>query len=248
MRIITHLFFAASFFTLPAWAFTIPTLSGPVVDQAGILSGAQKASLERIIAGFAQTGKAQIQVLIVNTLDGAPIEEASIKVVDQWKLGTKKGDNGVLFLIANQDRKMRIEVGQGLEGDLPDAYAAQIIRNIVTPLFQQQKMPEGVFSGVLAIIQRIDPDYKLADQTPPSRSRNGRLSVGQLAGTLLLFILISIFSRFGGGGRGGSGFRGGGLGGGGFGGGFGGGGFGGGGGGWSGGGGGFSGGGSSGSW
>jgi uncharacterized protein len=232
-----------------AWAFTVPKLTGPVVDQAGLLSGTQALRLEEFIRGFSQAGKAQIQVLIVPTLDGTAIEEASLKVVDQWKLGTQKGDNGVLFLISVKDRKMRIEVGQGLEGDLPDAYAAQIIRNIVTPLFQQQKFPEGVFAGVMSIVQRIDPEYKSAERPRSARSRGMNLSGGQLAGLVILFILISIFSRFGGGGRG-SGF---GRGyGGGFGGGFGGGGFGGfgggGGGGWSGGGGGFSGGGSSGSW
>ncbi len=242
-------FFLIGFFCwAQAGAFVVPELTGPVVDQAQLLSGGEQASLERFIRGFAETGKAQIQVLIIPTLDGTPIEEASIQIVDKWKLGTKKGDNGVLFLIAVQDRKMRIEVGQGLEGDIPDAYASQIIRDIVTPYFKLQKYKEGVYGGVMAIVQHIDPEYRSAERPAQTTSRGRPLGGIQLLGLLILFIVISVLSRFGGGGGGsrfGGGFGGGGFGGGGFGGGFGGSG---GGGGWSGGGGGFSGGGSSGSW
>jgi len=239
-------FFLFLFFCgAPSWAFTVPELTGPVVDQAGLLSGDERSSLERFIRSFADTGKAQLQVLTVASLEGTAIEEASIQVVDKWKLGGKKTDNGVLLFIAIQDRKVRIEVGQGLEGDLPDAYSAQIIREIITPFFKMQKYREGIFGGVMAIVQHIDPEFKSAERAPRPAPREKPLSGLKLLGLLVLFILIAILSRFGGGG-GGSRYRGGY--GGGFGGGFGGGSFGGGGGGWSGGGGGFSGGGSSGSW
>lgn len=230
MKIICLLLFWIGF---SAQALDVPALTGPVVDQAQILSGRTQAELSALLQQFQQQGKGQIQVLTISSLDGNSIEDFSIRVTDKWKLGGKKGDDGVLFIIAVQDRKLRIEVGQGLEGVLPDAYASRIVREVVTPFFKAQRYSDGVTAGVLAIIERIDPEFTTMDR-PKVRSRRLDLSGGQL---LILFLILGVFgviSRFGGGGGRGFGGRG-------YGGGFGGGG-------WSGGGGGFSGGGSSGNW
>lgn len=143
-----------------SWAqeLKIPALTGPVIDQVGVLDGATKSDLETIIRDFHQRGKAQLQVVVIDSLGGLSIEEASIKMTDQYKLGTAKGDNGVLFLIAPNERRMRIEVGQGLEGDLPDIKAKRIIADVVTPFFRAGRLGEGIRAGVYSIAGTVDPE------------------------------------------------------------------------------------------
>lgn len=247
MRFLTSLLF--SIFLVAGFSaraeFKVPALQGPVMDEVGVIPRSMRQDLTQLLLDFNKRGKAQIQILVVGTLDGEPIEQASIKVTDQWKLGDAQKDNGILFLIALQDRKMRIEVGQGLEGAIPDVYAKRIIADIVTPYFRKQRYADGIYSGVAQIMALADKEF--ADEkgmTTDDRSddKGGGIPLGII---VLILIVISILGRFGGGrGRylGGRGGFGGGT--------FGGGGFGGsgGGGGWSGGSGGFSGGGSSGSW
>lgn len=217
----------------------IPRLTGPVVDKVGLMRRSDRRDLAELLSKYHQSGKAQIQVLIVNSTEPETIEQYSIRVVEEWKLGDQKKDNGVLFLIAVQDRKMRIEVGQGLEGPLPDIYAKRIIADVVTPLFRNQRFSDGVLVGVHEIIRYVDAEF--ADQNiADSPTRGG--SPWPIGFLILIFVVASILKGLGGGRRG---FGGGRY----YGGGFGGGGgsFGGGGG-WSGGGGGFSGGGASGGW
>jgi uncharacterized protein len=225
--------------------FVVPALTGPVVDQMGLLNAGDERDLDSVLRDYNAQGKAQIQVLVLSSLQDLTIEEASIKITDQWKLGAAKKDNGILFLIAPQEKKLRIEVGQGLEGALPDVIAKRIVSDTVVPYFKKGQMSAGVVAGVYEIIQYVDKEY--ADQHLTATPSPGEGS-GGLPGWVIILILFGLIflGRFGGGGgrRGFFGGYGGGYGGGGFGG-FGGGG---GGGGWSGGGGGFSGGGASGSW
>lgn len=227
-------------------AFEVPALRGPVMDIAQIIQRQDQRELTQLLYDYNQQGKAQIQVLTVPSLQGDAIESVSIQVAEKWKLGGEKSDNGILFIIAIEDRKLRIEVGQGLEGALPDAYARRIIDELVVPMFRAGRVSDGIVVGTHEIIRYIDKEYadskKLAEV--PQKSKKGLLS--QLFILFLLLIVIGL-GKFGGGGGGGRRYRGG------YGGGWVGGGSGGwsggsGGGGWSGGGGGFSGGGSSGSW
>lgn len=220
------------------WAaeFKVPRLSGPVMDEVGILRPEHRRELESVIRDYNSQGKAQLQVLVLESLEGLAIEEAAIKVAEAWKLGTAKKDDGILFLIAPNERKVRIEVGQGLEGALPDVIAKRIVDDAVIPLFKARDMSTGIVVGVVQIIKAIDQEY--ADQNLQPMERERKTIPGWAVILVLLFLLF--FGRFmprsSFGGR-----RGGGI--------YGGGGFGGGGGGsWSGGGGGFSGGGASGSW
>ncbi|WP_413557919.1 TPM domain-containing protein [Bdellovibrio sp. HCB209] len=247
MRFLSHLIF--SVFLVAGFSaraeFKVPALQGPVMDEVGVIPRSMRQDLTQLLLDFNKRGKAQIQILVVNTLEGEPIEQASIKITDQWKLGDAKKDNGVLFLIAIQDRKMRIEVGQGLEGAIPDVYAKRIIADVVTPYFRKQRFAEGIYAGTAQIMALADKEF--ADEkgmTTEDRGddKGGGIPLGVI---IIILIVISVLGRFGGGrgryiGGGRGGFGGGTFGGGGFGGG--------GGGGWSGGGGGFSGGGSSGSW
>lgn len=214
---------------------------GPVIDQAGLLRIQDEAEIEKLLRQTQESGLAQIQVLTVPNLQGETIEQASIQIVDQWKLGTAKGDNGVLILVAKEERKVRIEVGQGLEGVLPDITAKRIVSDIMIPFFRQGQFSQGIYAGTLAVLQSIDPKMagdkeQYTEVVPDKKADRFHLLINILI--LIFFIFIAFI------GRGGRGRR---LRGGGFYGGFGGGGFGGGGG-WSGGGGGFSGGGASGGW
>lgn len=222
--------------------FQVPSLTGPLMDQAGVLNAPTQAKLEDVLRRVAERGKLQLQVLTLKTLSNEPIEQATLKVVEAWKLGTKEKDNGVLFLIVPDERKMRIEVGQGMEGDIPDVIAKRIISDVVAPYFREGLYSEGVTAGVIEIIRRGDPEAIGAVDEPVERPRG--TSNQRIPGwMILLFIVVMLLKMIsGGGGRGFGGRTGGGWGGGGFGGG------GSGGGGWSGGGGGFSGGGASGDW
>jgi uncharacterized protein len=233
--------------------FNVPSLTSPVMDTAGLLSRSSKARLESALQALKRQGGTQLAVLTVPTLDGLTIEQASIRVTDQWQLGSEQGDNGVLLMIARDERRVRIEVGQGLEGALPDAHAKRIIDEAITPLFRTGDVDAGVTLGVFEIAKRTNPKIDLRAHLQGSLrqpSRHGRRARSSpLSNLLLLVIGIPIaLLRMGMFGRTGYGYRRRGYywGGGGMAGGMGGGGFGGGG--FSGGGGGFSGGGASGGW
>ena len=237
----------------PPAVFHIPAMHTPVTDEAGILSQPTVERLSVILLKLYASGGSQIAVLTVPTLADTSIEEAGIKVVDQWKLGRQGKDNGVLLLVAPNDRRVRIEVGRGLEGQLTDAYSRRIINEILAPAFKSGDFDGGISNAVAGIISFTDPEFDLSSvgmQRQQLRS-SGRRSMNPIQGMGLL-VLILIFGVFAiihrvlqvlGIAPRSTGYRGGGFGG------FGGGGFGGGGGsGWGGGGGGFGGGGSSGQW
>lgn len=242
--------FLSFLFCIKAYALEIAPLTSPVIDEVGIINAQTKANLESKLRAVNAREAGQIQVYVIRSLAGLTIEEASIQIADTWKLGSVKQDNGILFLIAPNERKMRIEVGQGLEGQLPDIQAKRIIADIVTPEFRRGDFSTGVARGVNAIISFIAPDLvddtiqSYGDQQEHNVSDN---SVNPLV-VLLFFILLLPLMAFGRRRSGRYWSSGGGYWGGSGGGGFGGGSFGGGGGGWSGGGGGFSGGGASGNW
>lgn len=233
--------FALLFASWAHAAFEVPRLTGPVMDEVGVLRPQDRRDLEDVIRDYNSQGKAQLQILVIDSLGDLTIEEASIKITDAWKLGTAKKDNGILFLIAPNERKLRIEVGQGLEGALPDVIAKRIIADTVVPLFKARNLSAGIVVGTYQIIKYIDQEYADQHLSQPEPEPTKSIPGWVIIVILLLLLFVGRFlpaSSFRGGGRGGWG--GGGFGGGSFGGG--------GGGGWSGGGGGFSGGGASGSW
>lgn len=215
-----------------------------VNDAANILSDSFEAELDRLLGAYEDSTSNQIAVLTIQSLEGAPIEDYTFRVAEQLKLGTANNDNGVLLFVSVKDRRVRIEVGEGLEGVLPDAVCNQIIRNEIAPQFRQNDFEVGIHDAVSAMIQAIGGEYQAGEGAQPDHDDGS----GALWGTLVVLVIIVLISRIGGGGHGnyrrggwssGAGWYGGGFsgrGGGGFGGGF------------SGGGGGFSGGGSSGSW
>ena len=131
-------------FTLPAQALEVPALRARVTDLAGLLDSGTQATLEAKLKAHEQATTQQFALLIVQSLEGDPIEDYSIRVVEAWKLGSEKEDSGLLMLIVLGDRKMRIEVGHGLEGAIPDAIAARVIRNVLTPAFRAQDFAGGI--------------------------------------------------------------------------------------------------------
>jgi len=145
----------------------VPPLWGHSVhDEAHVLSASAIDALEVILKQHEDSTSNQIAVLIIPSLDGEVLEEFALRVAhDEWKLGQKDKDNGVLLLIAVEDRKMRIEVGEGLEGVLPDAISSRIIRNEIAPHFRSQNYEQGVTAGVEAIIQAIGGEYTQDQET-----------------------------------------------------------------------------------
>ena len=134
----------------------VPTLSARVIDQTGTLSSSEVASLDQVLSAFEKRKGSQLAVLIVKTTAPESIEQYGIRVADQWKLGRKKIDDGVILIIAKADRTLRIEVGYGLEGALTDATSKRIIDDIIVPRFKQQDFYGGVVAGIQAIIAVVD--------------------------------------------------------------------------------------------
>ena len=134
----------------------VPYLSGRVVDDAEILSPATRAQLTADLKAHEDRTTNQVAVLTVKSLDGESIEDFAVRVFEAWKLGQKGRDNGVLVIVAPTDRRMRIEVGYGLEGTLTDAAAARIIRDRMTPRFKSGDYDGGVTQGVAAVFATLE--------------------------------------------------------------------------------------------
>lgn len=139
-----------------------PTLDRPIIDQTNTLSSAEIDSLSADIAASRAEKSYQIAVLMIPTLGNDEyLEGYSLKVAREWGIGRSDTDNGVLLFIAKDDRKLRIETGRGLEGDLTDVKASRIIRNVITPKFREGKYFEGIAAGVnsiqLAVSAKADP-------------------------------------------------------------------------------------------
>lgn len=129
----------------------LPALTSPVMDEAKLLSETERADLSRMAYEIYTNEGPQITILTVSDLQGLEIEDFSIRVVEKWQLGTKTKDNGVLILVSKNDRKMRIEVGNGIEGEITDYDANSYIRNILAPAFKQGDF-HGGFKAVMGDI------------------------------------------------------------------------------------------------
>ncbi|MDT9546012.1 MAG: TPM domain-containing protein [Chlorobium phaeovibrioides] len=219
-------------------ALDVPALSGRVNDYAGMISPAARRSIGAELERFETKESTQIVILTVPSLEGDSLEDFSIRVAERWKIGRKGSDNGVLLIAARDERKVRIEVGYGLEGSLTDLTAGRIVDNEMVPAFRAGRMDEGFALGVASIIKAVHGEYRAE---PVGKKPRGGVSGPLLLLIVFFFYFTSFFNRGRGGGGpfiygGGGGFYGGG------GGGFGGGGS------FGGGGGGFGGGGASGNW
>jgi uncharacterized protein len=144
----------------------VPPLSGRVVDQTGTLAASDIASLTQTLKDLETRKGSQIAVLIVPTTDGEAIEPFSLRVAEAWKIGRKKIDDGALLVIAKNDRRLRIEVGYGLEGALTDATTKRIIDEDITPRFKAGDFGGGVAAGIDKIVRIVNGE-KLPEPEPP---------------------------------------------------------------------------------
>lgn len=178
-----------------AWALDVPPLTGRVVDLAHVLPADVAASLTRDLEAHETKTSNQVAVLILPSLEGEPLESFSHRVGTTWKLGQKGTENGVLLLVALRERKVRIEVGYGLEGTLTDLRSAHIIRQEIVPRFRAGDLPGGILAGVQAILGTIDGTYK-AEEVLADRARSGQgptafqyVIIGIVVGTLAGIVL-----------------------------------------------------------
>jgi uncharacterized protein len=153
----------------------VPALAGHVTDQTGTLSSDQKATLEQTLTSFEARKGTQLVVLMVATTAPEAIEQYALRVAEKWKPGRKKVDDGVILLVAKDDRTLRIEVGYGLEGALSDIVSKRIISETILPRFKQGDFYGGVQTGTEKIIQVVDGE-SLAPPAGIERSANQHLS------------------------------------------------------------------------
>uniref|UniRef100_Q3APQ1 TPM domain-containing protein n=1 Tax=Chlorobium chlorochromatii (strain CaD3) TaxID=340177 RepID=Q3APQ1_CHLCH len=210
-------------------ALTVPALTSRVNDYANMISPNVRAELEAKLAALETTDSTQLVILTVPSLEGDPIEDFSIRVAEAWKIGQKGTDNGVLLIVSQADRKVRIEVGYGLEGKLTDLQAGRIIRNNIAPAFKMGEYDLGFVQGTNSIIAAVRGEFIASDK---KSQKSNKPSMPLLFVILFVFYILSQLMRghrqsgpmayggpggfYGGGfGGGGSGFGGGGFGGGG---------------------------------
>ena len=183
----------------------MPPLKARVTDLTGTLDAGQRAALEQKLAAFESSKGSQIAVLLVPTTQPEEIEQYSIRVAEAWKLGRKGIDDGVLFLVAKNDRKMRIEVGRGLEGAIPDVIAKRIGSDIVAPYFRQGDFYGGITAGVDRVIKTAEGEplpapQRGAQQKPGTAFEN--IESFLVFGFVLVFvvggILRAVLGRFAG--------------------------------------------------
>lgn len=179
---------------LPAFGATaqdlvaVPALEARVTDLTGTLGAGEKAAIERQLAAFEQAKGSQIAVLIVPSTQPEAIEQYGIRVAEAWKLGRKGVDDGAILIVAKNDRRLRIEVGYGLEGVLNDAVSKRIISETITPRFRQGDYAGGIEAGVTQMIGLVNGEA--LPPAPERRARGDRDGNGLLGALLVPFFFL----------------------------------------------------------
>jgi uncharacterized protein len=196
------LLFAAA----PAAAQTFPKLTSRVVDAAVLLAPAQRDALEAKLAGTQLPAGRQVVVATLPDLQGYDISDFGVRLGRAWGIGQKEANNGVLLLVAKSERKVRIEVGYGLEGILPDILASQIIDEKITPAFKSGDYAAGINGGVDAIVEqlkappegaesRIKAATQRVQQTQRARSQSHSMFPLFLWGAIIFFFILPMFRK-----------------------------------------------------
>jgi len=182
----------AGIVAMPVAALDAPRLKGHVNDYAGMLSPASQRQLEALLTDFEQKESTQIVLLTVPSLRGDSLEDFSIRVAEAWKIGQAEADNGAILLIAKADRKIRIEVGYGLEGRLTDLISGRIIRNVIAPHFRKGAFEQGIAAGISAMIDAVRGEFSADESTPRPRSKQTGIPFLPL---LAIFFLLNALGR-----------------------------------------------------
>jgi uncharacterized protein len=184
----------ASFgFVMPPQALAqvpVPALTGRIVDQTSTLTSAQQAQLDNTLAEFERNKGSQIAVLIVPTTEPEAIEQFSIRVAEQWKLGRKKIDDGVILIVAKNDRTLRIEVGYGLEGVLNDATSKRIISDTIVPYFKSGDFNAGITAGVDQMMKLIN-----GEALPPPTKQSSANNQDSFATIAIVALVVGLIAR-----------------------------------------------------
>ncbi len=183
---------------LLAWAqVAVPALSRPVTDLTATLSAGQVAALENKLATFETQRGSQIAVLIVPTTQPEDIAQFAIRVADQWKIGRKKIDDGVILLVAKNDRTLRLEVGYGLEGAIPDAIAKRVIAETITPYFKAGDFYGGIDAGVEQLMRLIEgePLPPPGTSSQPQGEGDGVFIILIVGGMIAGWLLSALIGR-----------------------------------------------------
>jgi uncharacterized protein len=177
-----------------ATALEVPQLMGRVNDYADMLSPSTQRQLDAVLADLERTDSTQIVVLTLPSLAGENLEAFSIRVAEAWEIGQKDLDNGALLLVALRERKMRIEVGYGLEGSLTDLVSGRIIRHVIVPRFKAGNFDQGIVDGVAAMVGVVRGEY-----APPQTSRYKKTPGGGFHSLfvplLALFFFVNVLGR-----------------------------------------------------
>ena len=170
-----------------------PELTGRVVDDAELLSPAFESQLSARLAGLEQASSIQVVVATITTLEGYDIREYGVQLARAWQLGQREKDNGILFLVADEERRASIEIGYGLEGDFPDVIAFHILNTDVFPVFRQGDYESGIMRGVMRIEEVLAGTY----EPPPLPQQRPQQRKPKLAfAPLIIFLLIFTCSGF----------------------------------------------------
>jgi uncharacterized protein len=171
-KIIFFLILLVGCLPVVASGLEVPKLEGYVNDYARMISPSMRSKIENDLRAFEESDSTQIVILTIPSLEGENIEEFGIKVAEAWKIGHLGKDNGVLFIVSKQERKIRIEVGRGLEGKLTDLMAGRIIDQAIKPKFKQGDFDGGFVTGVSALIAGVRGEFT-AEKRPAQRKQRG---------------------------------------------------------------------------
>lgn len=200
LYLLAALSWAALFASLVQAAPEFPSLSGRVVDQAKLLSTQTANELTTLLAQHEETTGNQVVMVTLSSLGGYEIADYGYQLGRHWGIGQQGKDNGVLFIVAPSERKVRIEVGYGLEGTLTDALSKNIIETVITPRFKQKDMPGGIVEGAHAILAVLDGSYEASSERTKGEGKSDHFVVIIMLGFIGGFVArLFLGSRLGGG-------------------------------------------------
>ncbi|MFA5583994.1 MAG: TPM domain-containing protein, partial [Bacteriovoracaceae bacterium] len=196
MKLLIALLFMLTSMVSMGQDIKIPPLRSPVMDEAGLMHPAQKRKLEELIYKLYQSKGPQITVLTVKDLQGLAIEDFSIQVVEKWQLGLKREGNGLLLLISKDDRKVRIEVGQGIEGEITDFESNQMIQQYLAPSFRRNDYYTGVAQVILTVAQKFGINLSQGKFVSHSRANKRVNSPLNMALPFMVIVLVAVHLMF----------------------------------------------------